>query len=192
MANNALILAGINGTGADATGLLWMAVTGSTAPTDTGTALAAAWKNMGGITEDGATIKQNVSNKKIKIYGSTATQRTLITDREYTVQVAFAETNARSQEVFFQQALNSITPGVGTGAFSLTVGSQSRQLYAAVIDVVDGSNRLRYYMPSVEATDFGDLKIANSDEIGYQVTLTAYPNTSGVAIQIFETIPALG
>jgi hypothetical protein len=192
MANNALILAGINGTGADATGLLWMAVTGSTAPTDTGTALAAAWKNMGGITEDGATIKQNVSNKKIKIYGSTATQRTLITDREYTVQVAFAETNARSQEVFFQQALNSITPGVGTGAFSLTVGSQSRQLYAAVIDVVDGSNRLRYYMPSVEATDFGDLKIANSEAIAYGVTLTAYPNTSGVAIQVFEAIPALG
>jgi hypothetical protein len=169
-----------------------MAVTGSTAPTDTGTALAAAWKNMGGITEDGATIKQNVSNKKIKIYGSTATQRTLITDREYTVQVAFAETNARSQEVFFQQALNSITPGVGTGAFSLTVGSQSRQLYAAVIDVVDGSNRLRYYMPSVEATDFGDLKIANSEAIAYGVTLTAYPNTSGVAIQVFEAIPALG
>jgi hypothetical protein len=192
MANNALILAGINGTGADATGLLWMAITGSTAPTDTGTALAAAWKNMGGITEDGATIKQNVSNKKIKIYGSTATQRTLITDREYTVQVAFAETNARSQEVFFQQALNSITPGVGTGAFSLTVGSQSRQLYAAVIDVVDGSNRLRYYMPSVEATDFGDLKIANSEAIAYGVTLTAYPNTSGVAIQVFEAIPALG
>jgi hypothetical protein len=147
---------------------------------------------MGGITEDGATIKQNVSNKKIKIYGSTATQRTLITDREYTVQVAFAETNARSQEVFFQQALNSITPGVGTGAFSLTVGSQSRQLYAAVIDVVDGSNRLRYYMPSVEATDFGDLKIANSEAIAYGVTLTAYPNTSGVAIQVFEAIPALG
>jgi hypothetical protein len=192
MANNALILAGINGTGADATGLLWMAVTGSTAPTDTGTALAAAWKNMGGITEDGATIKQNVSNKKIKIYGSTATQRTIITDQEYTVQVAFAETNARSQEVYFRQALNSITPGVGTGAFSLTVGSQGRQLYAAVIDVVDGSNRLRYYMPSVEATDFGDLKIANSEAIAYGVTLTAYPNTSGVAIQVFEAIPALG
>jgi hypothetical protein len=192
MANNALILAGINGTGSDATGLLWMAVTGSTAPTDTGTSLAAAWKNMGGISEDGVSIKQNVSNKKIKIYGSTATQRTLITDREYTVQVTFAETNARTQEVFFQQALNSLSPGVGTGSFSLTVGSNSRQLYAAVIDVVDGSNRLRYYMPSVEATDFGDLKIANSDEIAYQVTLTAYPNTSGVAIQIFETIPALG
>jgi hypothetical protein len=192
VANNALILAGINGTGADATGLLWMAVPGSTAPTDTGTALAAAWKNMGGITEDGATIKQNVSNKKIKIYGSTATQRTIITDQEYTVQVAFAETNARSQEVYFRQALNSISPAVSTGAFSLTVGSQGRQLYAAVIDVVDGSNRLRYYMPSVEATDFGDLKIGNSEAIAYGVTLTAYPNTSGVAIQIFEAIPALG
>lgn len=192
MADNRLILAGINASGADLTGLLWMGVTGSTAPTDTGSALNAAFKNMGGITEDGVTIKQSVSNKKIKIYGSTAIQRTIITDREYTVQVAFAETNARTQEVYFQQALNSISPAVSTGAFSLTVGNSSRQLYAAVIDVVDGSNKLRYYMPQVEATDFGDLKVGNGEALSYQVTLTAYPNSSGVAIQVFEAIPVLG
>lgn len=192
MANNALILAGINGTGADATGLLWMAATGSTAPTDTGTALAAAWKNMGGLTEDGVTFKPNISSKTVKIYGSTQTQRTIRTDQTYTVQVAFAETNARVTEVYWNLALNSITPGVGTGAFSWTVGNNGRQLYAAVVDMVDGSNRLRFYMPSVEVTDFGDLKIANSEALTYGVTLTAYPNTSGVAIQPFAAIPALG
>lgn len=192
MADNRLILAGINGTGADATALLWMAPTGSTAPTDTGTALAAAWKNMGGITEDGVTIKQNMSTKDIKIYGSVATQRKLITGRDYTIDVTFAEANARTQEVYFQQALNSISPGVGTGAFSLTVGSQGRQLYAAVIDMVDGDNHLRFYMPQVEVTDMKDLKIANSDQVSFGVTMTAYPNTSGVAIQIFEAIPVLG
>jgi hypothetical protein len=192
VADNRLILAGINGAGADATALLWMAIPGSTAPTDTGTALGAAWKNMGGVTEDGVTIKQSMSNKKIKIYGSTATQRTLITDREYTIDVTFAETNPRVMEVYFQQALNSLTPAVSTGAFSWTVGAQGRQLYAAVIDMVDGSNHLRFYMPQVEVTDMKDLKIANSEQLAYGVTMTAYPTTSGVAIQPFAAIPVLG
>lgn len=192
MSDNRLLLSGVSAAGADGTGLVWMAIPGSTAPTDSGTPLAAAWKNMGGITEAGVTIKQNISTKKVKIYGSTAIQRTLTTDREYTVDVAFAETNARTQEVYWQQALNSITPAVTTGAYSLTAGSQARQLYALVIDMIDAANRQRFYFPQVEVTNQGDLKIASAETIEYSVTLSAYPNTLGVAVQVFGAVPVLG
>lgn len=192
MSDNRLLLAGVQAAGADGTGLVWMAPTGSAAPTDSSTALAAAWKNMGGISEAGVTIKSNTSTNKVKVYGSVAVQRMLISEQDYSIDVMFAETNARTQEVYWRQALNSISPGVGTGNFSLTAGIYVRQLYSCVIDMIDGSNRQRYYFPQVEVTAQNDLKISNAAPLEYGVTLTAYPNTSGVAIQVFETVPVLG
>lgn len=192
MSDNRNLLAGVAATGVDGTGLVWMAIPGSTAPTDATTALAAAWKNMGGITEAGVSIKQNTSTTKKKFYGSPVTQRTLVTDQEYTIDVAYGELNARVMEVFWRKALLSIVPTVTTGAWATTAGTYSRQLYAMVVDMVDGVNRLRFYFPSVEVTNQGDIKIANSEALEWGVTLSAYPDTSGNAIYPFGAQPSLG
>lgn len=192
MADNRGMIAGTGATGVDGLGLVWMAATGSTAPTDATTALAAAWRNMGGQTEAGVTIKQSTSTTKKKFYGSPAVQRTLITDQEYIVDAIFAEVNARSMEVFWRKALNSITPAVTTGAFSVTAGTYVRQLYALVVDMVDGTNRIRYYLPSVECTSQGDQKIANSQTLEFPVSLSAYPDVSGNAIYTYFALPYLG
>jgi hypothetical protein len=192
VADNRGLLAGTSAAGADGLGLVWMAPTGSTAPTDATTALAAAWKNMGGITEAGVTIKQATSTTKKKFYGSPAVQRTLVTDQEYTVDVVWGEVNARTMEVTYRKALNSITPAVTTGAFSTTAGTYVRQLYAAVVDMVDGTNHIRYYFPSVEVTSQGDIKIANSETLEFSITLSAYPDTSGNAFYTYFALPYLG
>lgn len=192
MADNRNLLAGIAATGADGLGLIWMAPSGATAPIDATTSLAAAWKNMGGITEAGVSIKQSTSTTKKKFYGSPAIQRTLVTDQETTIDVAFGELNARVMEVYWRKALNSITPAVSTGVWSTTAGNYNRQLYAMVIDMVDGVNRLRFYCPSVEVTSQGDIKIANSETLEWGVTLSAYPDTSGNYIYPFGAQPSLG
>jgi hypothetical protein len=192
MGNNANLLAGIGAAGADATGLAWFADTGSTAPTDATSALAAAFKNAGLITEDGLSGKVNTSSKDVKAYGSTQIQRRIITDTSLTFDLTFLETNQYSQAVYWGKGLTSITPGVGTGAFSLSFGVYTRQLYAAVFDVVDGTNHLRFYAPQVEVTDRKDFKVGAGTEISWGVTLTAYPNSSGVAVQMYDVVPALG
>ncbi len=192
MADNRNLLAGVSATGADGTGLVWMAPSGSTAPTDASTSLAAAWKNMGGITEAGISIKQSTSTTKKKFYGSAAVQRTLVTDQETTIDVAFGEVNARVMEVFWRKALNSITPAVTTGAWATTAGAYTRQLYALVADIVDGNNRLRFYFPSVEVTNQGDIKVSNSETIEWGVTFSAYPDTNGNYVYPFGALPSLG
>jgi hypothetical protein len=121
--DNRNLLAGTSAAGADGTGLAWFAVTGSTAPTDATTALAAAWKNAGLITEDGLTMKVNTSSKDVKAYGSLQIQRKIITDSSLTFNITFLETNARTQELYWGLAFNSLSPGVGTGAFSYTFGT---------------------------------------------------------------------
>lgn len=192
MGDNRNILAGTGAAGADGTGLAWFAVTGSTAPTDASGALAAAWKNVGMITEDGLTGKVNTASNDVKAYGSVQIQRKIITESSVSFDITFLETNARTQELYWGLAFNSLTPGVGTGAFNFTFGTYTRQLVAAVFDVIDGTNRLRYYCPSVEVTDRKDFKISNASEISWGVTLTAYPNSSGVTLQTYDVVPALG
>ncbi len=192
MANNANIFAGITAAGADGMGLAWFANTGSTAPTDSTAALNAAFKNAGMITEDGLTVKFSESQKKIKGYGSPQVQRILTTDVETSFDLAFLETNQYSMAVFHRLAITSITPGVGVGNFATTTGNYTRQLYAAVFDMIDGTNHVRAYCPSVEVTGRSDVKFSNGNETTWPVTLTAYPNSSGIAIQWYYLMAALG
>ncbi len=191
-ANNLLV--GTAAAGADGTGLAWFGITGTTAPTDAVTALNAGYKDGGLITEEGLVISFNETNKKIKAYGSQATQRVLVTDQEFTFKLRFLETNEISQAVFWRKTIGSITPTVSTGAFSVTAGTVSRNLFTFVGDVVDvtsGTNHLRFHAASCEVTGRDDLSIANGNEIGWGVTITAYP-VAGVAMTMFAAIPNLG
>lgn len=191
MGDNRNLLAGTSAAGSDGTGLSWFAISGSTAPTDATTALAAAWKNAGLITEDGLTGKINTSAKDIKAYGSTQIQRRIITDTSVTFGLTFLETNARTQELYWGLAFNSLSPTVGTGAFNFTFGTYSRQLVAGVFDIIDGTNHMRVYCPQLEVTDRADFKVGNGQEISWGVTFTAYP-LNGVAVQVYDIVPALG
>ena len=177
------IYAGTQAAGADGTKLAWFAALGSTAPTDSTTALTAAWFDCGLITEDGFTSKAATSSKDIKAFGSTAVQRTLITDQKYTFEMAFLEVNRYSMAVYHRLPIASITPT--GGAFSVTQGTYSRQQYAMILDTIDGANHIRYYCPNVEVTDLGDNKLSNGEAAEWAITVTAYPNSSGIAVQKF-------
>jgi hypothetical protein len=57
-----------------------------------------------------------------------------------------------------------------------------------VIDVVDGSDLLRIYIPEGEVSEVGDVVYASGEPIGYEVTVRAYPNaTLDGSAQIFST-----
>lgn len=192
MGNNANIFSFTSAAGADGTGMMWVADLGATAPTDSTSGLPAAYRNVGMITDKGLVAKFAESQKKIKAAGSTAIQRTLITDVEYGFDVEFLEQNQYSMAVFFRQAINSITPGVGTGAFSTTTGTYVRRQYAMVFDMIDGTNHVRAYSPNIEVTNRSNVTFSNANEAPWGVGLTAYPNTSGVATQWFFLMSALG
>lgn len=192
MGNNANIFSFTSAAGADGTGLMWVADLGATAPTDSTSGLPAAYRNVGMITDDGLTAKFSESKKNIKAAGSTAVQRTLVTDVEYGFDINFLEQNQYSMAVFFRQTINSITPGVGVGNFSLTTGTYTRRQYAIVFDMIDGTNHVRAYCPNAEVTDRKDVKFSNANEAPWGISVTAYPNTSGVATQWFFLMSALG
>lgn len=192
MGDNRNIFALTQAGGADGTALAWFADLGAAAPADSTTAPPAAYRNVGMITDDGLAAKFSESQKKIKAAGSTAIQRTLVTDVEYGFDLAFLEQNQYSMAVFFRQAINAITPGVGTGAFSVTTGTYVRRQYAAIFDMIDGTNHVRAYCPNIEVTNRSDVKFSSANETPWGVSCTAYPSSVGVATQWFFIMSALG
>ncbi len=192
MGNNANLLIGTGAGGSDGLGLAWFADFGATAPTDAGTALNAAFKDCGLISEEGLSLSLSETVKKIKAYGSLLAQRSVITDQDTTFKLKFLESNQYSLAVFHRKAISGgISPGVGTGAFSVTTGSYNERFYGATFEIVDGTNKIRAYCPKVEVTNRDDLQVGNGNEISYGVELTAY-QVSGIAIQWYYVVPSLG
>jgi len=57
-----------------------------------------------------------------------------------------------------------------------------------ILDVVDGAELLRTYIPQGEVTEVGDVVYASGSAIGYEVTITAYPDTTlGASAKTYAT-----
>jgi hypothetical protein len=190
MAGNAnLILAGVGGGGAG-TSLAYFAPTGTASPTDATTALAAAFRDGGLITEDGLTRAVAEDSTDINAFGSSGPVRTLVTNSRVTFALGFLESNPVSLAVYHRLALTAIAP-TAAGAFDLTEGAHRTEKYAAAFEIVDGANHLRAFCPSLEVTDRADLAVTAGSEISYGVTCTAYPGADGVAVHWFYLMDAL-
>src|SRR5215218_2605771 len=134
--DNNLILAGVGG-GGTGSSLAYFAPQGTAAPTDALTALNAAYRDAGWITEDGLTRAVAEDSTDISAFGSGAPVRTLVTNSRVTFALGFLESNPVSLAIYHRLPLTAITP-TATGAFSLTEGAARSAKYAAVFEVVDG------------------------------------------------------
>lgn len=164
-----------------ANGVAYVAPTGSTAPTDSTTAVAAAFKNLGFVSEDGLTEGVNISTSEIKAWDG-STIRKVISGSEKTFKVKCLEAgNGNVIDLFYTKP----TITVATGKSTVAVKTPVRDLRAFIIDVVDGSAHRRFYIPSGEVTDRSDVPYKNSEGIAYEFTITAYPDSSGNLFTMF-------
>lgn len=189
-ANSALVLAGTGAGGTSGLELLWVAATGSTAPTDATTDLAAAWETMGYVSSDGISLGVDEASEDITAYGTGAPVRTINTSSKQTFSVVCLETNPTVLEVYSRKALGTISPDAN-GDFTITEGVVPTQRYAFCIDIVDGTNYIRCYYPSAEVTDRQEIQVQSGSAITYGFTVTAYPGADGVAMSKFYRVPEL-
>jgi hypothetical protein len=187
--DNKKILAGVEAGGTGGS-LAWFAPLGTTLPTSTATALNAAFLDAGWVSSDGLSQKVSESNNDIPAYGTIVPVRTLTTSSKRTFDLTFLESNTTSLAVYNRLALNAITVATD-GSFSFDTGAPSAQQYAAVFDIIDGNNHVRAVAPIVQNTGPGDLNVKAGEAIAYPVQLTAFPDTSGVAIYWYYLVDAL-
>lgn len=160
--------------------LAWIGdAAGAVLPTTVSTALDATLKDLGYVTQDGATTSTALSTNDIPVFGSPAPVRTLVTSEVLTVSLTAMESNKVTEALKTRQALSSIV--VTSATMSTTRGPGRDALYAIVLDAVDGgsSSAFRRVYPRVRVTNIGDEQIGYNGVIQYPFTFTAYLDGSG-------------
>ena len=167
---------------------IYIAPEGSAAPTDTTTALDAAYTTLGYLSEDGVTFAVSTDSESITPWQSRSPVRTIITGRELTVDFTMLEFNAQNAALYFSQPVPTETGG----SFDLEVRSDSSSVtHSVVVDVKDGDVTMRYYFPRATLSEAGDMEITQSGAIGLPVTLSALDD-SGVLLKVFKNVAAPG
>ena len=139
------------------------------APTGTSGAPTGA-DDLGYIGEDGVeiTIPGAGDSTPIKAWQNGTTVRTIRTSSEELPSWRFTmlETNLATIETYFGV---TVTQTVSEGSFEYTVENRTADEY--VVDVVDGAELIRDYIPSGVVASVGAHTLANGQVIGYEVTI---------------------
>jgi hypothetical protein len=91
-------------------------------------------------------------------------------------------------------AVNIATTTQGTAGSLITITDDTtgqRDIRAFCFDLIQGTNHLRFYVPQGEVTDQGNITYRTDNLIEYDVTITAYPNSSGVAVKRYFLLDAV-
>jgi hypothetical protein len=142
---------------------------------------ATPWVDAGWIDDKGAVKKFAESKKDLFGYGSTSPVRTLISQSAQTFDFNFLESNAVVLAMHHRKNLADVTIDT-TGHVHIEDGPAGLPRYAGIIDMVDGLNHVRAWMPSFSVTSRAGTTMAPGAALDYSHTLTAYPDSTGVAV----------
>lgn len=158
-------------------GAIWRAAAGTTLPTDATTALAADFKALGYVSEDGLTNSNSPDTTDIKAWGG---DTVLNIQEEKTDTFQFTLIEVLNVEVL--KAVYGSGNVSGTLATGITVEANAEEPEEGVwaIDMVMNSNTVkRIVIPHGKISEIGDIEYTDSDAVGYEVTITALPDASG-------------
>ena len=150
-------------------GAVFRAALGSTLPTDATTALDAAFKSLGYCSEDGVTNSNSPDSTDIKAWGG---------DTVLNIQ----ESKDDTWQFTLLKAVYNDSNVSGTLATGITVTANATESETAswAIDMVlrDGAVK-RVVIPNGKISEVGDVQYTDSDAVGYEITITAMPDTAG-------------
>ena len=168
-----------------AAGIVYVAPKGTAAPTDASTALAAAWSELGIISEDGITIAEESDTTDINGWAPTGVVRTVKTSYKETVAFTPIEVN----ETVLKQTYGADNVSVTGGKIIAKHTGVDLEEVCLCIDVVHSSKvKGRYFAAAAQLTEKGDLELSGSDAAGRELTFTCNPDSKGTTITEFDDI----
>lgn len=163
------------------TGEVSFAPVGTTGPTSSVSALDAAFVGLGYVSEDGVTVTPNDSTEQIIAWQNAAIVRTVFTESYWTFQFTLIESKGETAELYYKSSVAV----EGAGSWSIEVSGATTDPRAFVLDVIDGSKHYRYHIANGEVTERGEIVYSNGEPIGFNVTITAYADSNGVAFTLY-------
>lgn len=166
------------GTAADvlvgATGKVYGGPTGTALPTTTAVALNSAFVDLGYVSDDGVTQTINAATSDIKAWGGDTVRR-VQTDHTLEYKFTFLETNPDVLTAFYTNYAAAVA--------QIKAGQGVRQAW--VLDVIDGSSKIRISIPDGQVTDRGDVVYKQDEAVKYEITITCYPDSASVKAYLY-------
>lgn len=164
-------------------GAIWYAPAATALPTDSTTALASGYVNIGYM-EDGFQLTQDLKTKEVTGWQNLAILRLIPTMLSRSVKFTGIETNKMSVGM----AWGGATVTVGTGSvYSLTIPSAiAAQEFVLVLDWNDGSVSQRIVIKRATFKSLPTIKFGRQDRIGYDFEIQALTPADGTeAIAVY-------
>lgn len=158
-------------------GAIYVAPSGTTLPTDATTALAAAYKELGYVSEDGVTNSNSPNSETVKAWGGDIVMN-LLTEKPDNFSFTLIE--AKSVDVLkFVYGSDNVTGDLTTG-ITVKANAAIPEAHVIVIDMIMGEGVLkRVVMPSAYVSEVGDIVYKDDEAIGYETTVLCPPDAEG-------------
>ena len=153
------------------TGAVMVGPTSATPPTDADST-PADFDDLGYVSEDGVTETRERSTEQLRAWQNADVLREVITESSIAYTFRLVETKKETVELYYGSEVDETTGSVRI------VPSKTGGRKSFIIDVIDGTDYIRTYIPSGEITEVGDQVYASGEPVGYEVTITAYPSSS--------------
>lgn len=158
-------------------GAVFRAVAGTTPPTDATTSLASAFKDLGYCSEDGLVNSNSPSVTDIKAWGGD-TVLTIQEEKPDTFKVTLIEV-LNPEVIKAVYGSTNVTGALGTGLTVKANATEPEEGVWAVEMVLNSNTVKRVVIPKGKISEIGDISYTDSDAVGYEITITALPDSSG-------------
>ena len=158
------------------TGGVYRGVSGTTVPTTVNGVLNVALKDQGYVGEDGITQSIDKDTTDITAWQNSDIVREVQTSHKLTYQLKLIEVNPETLKTVY---------GNHAAGTTLITGA-TLPASAWVFNVVDGENLIRLVIPDGQVHEIGDVVYAAGEEVGHEITITCYPDASGVKAYLYN------
>jgi hypothetical protein len=150
------------------TGAIYQAPIATTLPTNSATALNVAFKELGYVSEEGVSEANGTSTNNIKAWQNGTVVRKVQTEHDVTYTFTLIETNP--------EVLAAYYGNYATGKVEVNAKVLPNKRW--VIDVLDGTSKIRIVIPNGQVTERGTVSYVNAGVASYQLTITAFEDTA--------------
>jgi len=158
-------------------GAIFTAPLGTTLPTSVSASLAAAFENVGYISDSGVVNSNTASTTAVKAWGGD-TVLDIQTDKPDTFKFTLIEAkNVNALKLVYGSENVS-----GTLSSGITINANSKEQVAGclVIDMLLSNNTAkRIVIPNGKVTTVGDITYSDGAAVGYETTISCYPDSNG-------------